>query len=786
MSILDGLRVVEIPDSGSASVATRHLADWGATVAVLEPAGGAAIRNQTPHFEDNGERRSAAWEWWSRGKTVVEGTTAEEARTICESADLVIAEQGAVEDVLGMAAADVRGWLEGKTTCVMVSPFAVDGPYADYVVTDLGRIAMGGWMSLLGAPGREPLRPGGDLLYRVSGLVAAVGAAVALEYVRRGGAPQYVDMSEQAVVASMIVAPWLVKEMNGTELGRRGNFFPMGVMECKDGFVGCAPLTETHWETMCHWMGVSDVLDLPGARDPNYRVEHGPELYERVKPFLNKHTRMEIVETAQEWRLPSAPVETVEERLADAHLAARGFWQEVEVGGKMVRAPRVTNSIAGATPAASSRAKQSSSAPWSGPKVEPERGGQAPARPLAGLKVLDLTWFWSGPSATMLMGALGADVVKIESIQRPDPYRFTWAPPAADTFYERGPLWHDANCNKRDITLDLAQPEGMAVFEKLVAQADVVVSNFSNRVLPNLGLTVERFHELNELLIVITCPGYGMGGPWEDWIGYGVAFEQLAVCASITGYADMTPAIMGGFCDPVVGLNAVFSLLLALRLRDATGKGTSIEVPQCETLDSTWAPEHISYQLGGTLPQRAGNKHHEMAPHDAYLAAGDDEWITIAVVDDAEFRRLAEVIELSLAKDERFATLAGRKANEVELDGRVRDAVRRFDARELERALQARKVHAARIVKGATLPEDEGFKHLGFFVEVERPIVGRYHTKLWPWRFSDIDVSLISPPPLLGQHNHEVLRGLAGLSEAEIAALEDKKIIGTVPVMLGV
>lgn len=542
-------------------------------------------------------------------------------------------------------------------------------------------------------------------------------------------------------------------------------------------------MTETHWEMMCHWMGIGDVLDEPGARDPNYRVEHGPELYQRIRPWLAEHTRTEIFETAQEWRLPSAPVQTVEERLEDPHLRARGFWKDIQVDGKSVRTPRVTYSVEGLEPTLRGERIEGGTPDWM-PREAERAGASTPGEPFEGLRVLDLTWFWSGPSAAMLMGALGADVIKVESIQRPDPYRFTWAPGTAERFYEKGPLWHDCNANKRNITLDLNNPEGMAVFEKLVAQADVVISNFSNRVLPNLGLTNERFHELNPRLIIITCPGYGMGGPWEDYIGYGVAFEQLAVCASITGYPDGSPSIMGGFCDPVVGLHAVLCLEFALQVREQTGSGTACEVPQCETLDAVWAPEHIAVQMGAPVPSRDANRHPAMAPHNAYRTAGDENWLTIAVASDAEFAALADVLgKPGLAADSRFRTLDDRKAHEAELDAEINALSSGREPAELERALQGAGVAAARVVRGYSAPEEPGFRHLGFFQEVTREASGTYNQKMWPWRFSDLDLSIRSVPPTLGQHNREVLSEVAGLSDAEIAQLERDKVIGTVPVM---
>ena len=402
----------------------------------------------------------------------------------------------------------------------------------------------------------------------------------------------------------------------------------------------------------------------------------------------------------------------------------------------------------------------------------------APGRPFEGVRVLDLTWFWSGPYAMAMLAALGADVVKIESAQRPDPYRYIWALTARESWWEWSPLWVDTNCGKRSIALDLASAEGKQLFERMAAGADVVISNYANRVMPNLGLTNEHLLSINPRLIAVTMPGYGPGGPWEEYVGYGVAFEQL-VCASMTGYEDDAPQMMGGFCDPVVGLHTVAAISLALQQREATGRGTEVEVPQCETLDSVFAPEHIAVQHGAPAPTRHGNKHPWMAPHNAYRTAGSDEWITIDVASDAEFAALAGALGVAgLASDPRFATVAARKENEAAVDAAIAEMVRDREGAELEPGLQAAGVKACRVVKSYQLPEDAGLQHTGFFQELTRDITGTHWQKRWPFRFSGIDASHRRPAPVMGEHTREVLRELLGLSDEQLERLEAAGVIG--------
>ena len=789
MTILEGLHVIEVSGNGAAALAAKHFADWGARVTILEPAGGTPLRQEPPYYELDGERRSATWEWLSRGKTSVrvgsEGPlSASDALELCKRADAVLIESELTESVLGLAPAQLREHFEGTTTCLLISPFAADGPYARYRAGDLGISALGGWMAVLGDPGREPLRPGGGLVARVTGIYALLAALVGLRHVRQGAAAPFIDLSAQAVAASMVSAPWLVKSMAGFDYERTGNRWPLGVMECADGYVGIPPLTGAHWELLCQLLGLEDVLEHPKGRDPAYRARHGDELYERVRPWLRERTRGQVFEEAQAWRLPAAPVQTIDERLACPQLEARGFWRDIEIDGRVVKTPRVPYRVSGLSAIEREPHIEAGSVDLGEARGATGRSNGAPPPPFEGVRVLDLTSFWSGPYATSLLGSLGADVMKVESAQRPDPYRYTLVPRAKERWYEWSPVWNDCNCDKRGITLDLTSSAGSALLERLVRRADIVISNFANRVMPNLGLTNERLLSMNPRVIAVTMPGYGADGPWGEYVGYAIPFEQL-ICGSMTGYADGAPSYAAGFCDPLVGIHAVAAIELALQERERTGKGVEVEIPQCEVLDSLFAPEQIAVQMGAPVPARRGNKHEWMAPHDAYATAGDDEWITIAVGSDEEFSRLAGVLgQPDLAHDARFATAPGRKQHEAALDESISAAVAGRESVELERALQDAGVMGCRVVKAYRLAEDAGLRHAGFLQTITREATGAHTFKTWPFRFSSIDVSHKRPPPHLGEHNIEVLGGELGLSDEEIGRLKDEHVIGWEPLAL--
>jgi crotonobetainyl-CoA:carnitine CoA-transferase CaiB-like acyl-CoA transferase len=247
----------------------------------------------------------------------------------------------------------------------------------------------------------------------------------------------------------------------------------------------------------------------------------------------------------------------------------------------------------------------------------------------------------------------------------------------------------------------------------------------------------------------------------------------------MTGYENDAPQMMGGFCDPIVGLHTVAAITLALSQREQTGSGTDVEVPQCETLDSIFAPEHIAVQHGMPVPTRSGNKHPWMAPHNAYRTAGNDQWITIAVASEAEFAALTRALGMpGLASDTRFATAAARKQDEAALDAAIAQAVAERDGAGLERDLQGLGVKACRVVKSYSLPDDQGLRHIGFFEELTRPITGTHWQKNFPFRFSGIETGHRRPAPVLSEHTAEVMKELLRLSNADIERLEAEGVIG--------
>ncbi len=778
MSVLTGVRVVEISQRGVAAWAGSHLADWGAEVQILEPLDGTPLRTEPPLFTADGEVRSGLWTWLSRGKRsarVGVDLSPADAIELCRRADLVLTESDAVEAVLGIDARTLEAALRaGTASLVVASPFGLDGPYAGYKAGDLGIAAKSGWMTMVRDPGKAPLHAGLEFGYRASGALMFTTALAALENARKTGGAELAEISLQAVYAAVCAPMWAMEAIIGFKppKGGLGGQFPWRPIPTLDGMVGVPCLTEQHFHDLCVVAGAAHLLDDPQAMDGTWRMFNGDELFPHFEEWFSSRTRAEVVEAAQAFRIPAAAVLLVDERLADPQLTARDYYRAVDVDAVPAKTPRVPYLIGHAGP--------KGRGPLVDGDVDPDLAsrpiltgadGAASSKPLDGVRVLEVGWWWSGPSADMLLASLGADVIKVESPRRPDSYRFNSAPsPSSDpAWFEKGMNWIDCNHNKRSVALDLARPEAQEAFARLVGESDVVVAQFSRRVLPQLGLTRERIHELNPETIFVDMQGYGPDAPWEDYVGFGTAFENTAVLASVTGYeGDPTSVRQTLSCDPTVGFFTAAAVLLALRTRRQTGHGTWVEIPQAEVLDSLFAPEWIAVQKGAAVPAVAGNHHPRMAPHNAYPTLGDDEWLTIVVDSDPEWTALCGVLGLD-ATDPRFVTAVDRKRNEGELDTLVAGGVAGRTNAELEATLQAAGVAALGIVAGTDAPSDPGHAAFGYFTTVWREPNGMIPARTQPFRFEHFDAAETRPAPTLGEHNDEILGAWLGF---DVNALE--------------
>ena len=400
--------------------------------------------------------------------------------------------------------------------------------------------------------------------------------------------------------------------------------------------------------------------------------------------------------------------------------------------------------------------------------------------------MLDITSWWAGPSNTQLLAALGADVVHVESIAHPDPMRYA----AAVAFIDRERWWELSsfyiciNTNKRGITLDLGRPEGVALAERLIGWADVVVENYTPRVMPKFGLDWPRVHELNPAAVMVRQPAFGLDGPWAERLGFAQNMEQMCGMAFLTGHADEEPLVPRGPCDPLGGAHAAFATLVGLARRAVTGVGSLVEVPLIEGALNVTAEPVVEYSATGRVMGREGNRSAHAAPQGLY-ACEDDELLAVSVATDAQWAALAELLGkdavAGVAADGELGSLAGRRRHHDRLDAVIAGwASRRTVAAAVDELVSAG-VPAAALADPRTIHLHPQHVARGYFEDTPHAVLGSMPVFGMPFRITGRDRWNERPAPVVGEHNDEVLGGLLGLSTDDMAALAVAGIIGDRP-----
>lgn len=405
--------------------------------------------------------------------------------------------------------------------------------------------------------------------------------------------------------------------------------------------------------------------------------------------------------------------------------------------------------------------------------------------PLAGIRVVDLTMVMAGPLATELLAQLGAEVIKIEAVQRLDMWRGAYSQPGTDSAWEKSPGFTGLNRDKYGITLNLQDKRGVEIVKRLARIADIVAENYTPRVMKNFGLDYESLKQTNPSIIMISMPGYGMTGPWRDYVSFAYPTEMMSGIAQLTGYADGPPMLMGNTGgDPLAGLNGAVALLIALEYRRKTGKGQHIDLSQMEACTGLIGEAIMEYVMNQRLPQRYGNRHPWMAPHGTYRCQGEDAWVSLSVATDAEWESLCKVIgRPDLVVDSRFITSTARWQHQDELDRIIEQWTSQHEPYEAMHRLQDAGIAAGAVLNAAQLATDPHLVARGFYEDVERAFVGKQPYPRLPMILGDTQAGTRMPAPTLGQHNRDILIGLLGLSEEELQDLESDRVIGTRPLI---
>ena len=402
--------------------------------------------------------------------------------------------------------------------------------------------------------------------------------------------------------------------------------------------------------------------------------------------------------------------------------------------------------------------------------------------PLTGVRIIDLSMGWAGPLAARHAADLGAEVIKIEGLVRFDWWR-SWEATQEwidDDGAEKSSAFVYVNRNKLDVTLDLEDEQGRRLLLDLVATADAVVENFSGGVLPKLDLDYEHLKTANPEIVMISMPAFGSDGPWAEFRAYGSTVEQASGLPHLTGGPDDPPVMQHvAFGDSIGGLNGAAALFTALIHKQKTGKGQFVDLSQAECLFPLGAQGILHQSVTGTPPLRCGNHHPDYAPHGVYPVLGDDRWVVIQVFDEQDWAALEDITGLQ------YGDLQDRLARCSELDQELAAWTAEQDGKALMATLQKAGIACAVVNSALDLLDEPQLEARNYVQWLERAVVGNIPHPSTPYRPGAEPLPIRMPTPTLGQHNREVLGGILGLSDGELAELEARGIIGTKPRLPG-
>jgi crotonobetainyl-CoA:carnitine CoA-transferase CaiB-like acyl-CoA transferase len=829
MTALHGLRVLDLSHGVAGPFAARLLGDMGADVIkVEEPGRGDFARREEPLERDApAPEQSLLFQylnWNKRGVTLDLRNTAFHAalRKLVERSDIVIeAFRPGTLDAWGIGVERLLEW-NPNLVVTSVTNFGQTGPYAAYAATDLVIHAMSGVMQISGRVDREPLKHGLQQALFCAGLNAAYSTLAArLAVLASGGPGEHVDVSIHAVLASEHTANSPLYAMLGAVQGRRavaqdpfaGEPIPTGkgYLSLQDG--GGVPFAE-----------FADLLGIPALGDRFLtraaRVRNAPEVRKLIEDAVADKDAKDLFLAGAKRRLLTGFVQTADDLLACPHLEEREFWAELDhpvtgsyrFPGELVKLSKTPLTIRRRAPLlgehndevlaselgfsaaeiAAMQIRPQTARPRAARSVDatPAASPRAPRStlPLAGVRVLDLSTVLAIPYCGGILTDLGAEVIKIEAPNRLDTMRTNdWLTREAgpgDDPWNRSGGFHTLNRGKRSFVLNLAEERGREVFRKLVAVSDVVINNYTPRVLRNWGLSYEELVKIRPDLILLSNTGYGSSGPWSSFPTQGTVLENTMGITAYTGYRGDKPWKVGqSYPDFITCWTGLLALMAAVLHRNATGNGQSIDMGMYQIGVALMPEPILALQVKGEVWERIGNEDRTHVPSNVYPAAGDDKWLALSVTSDEQWAAFAQVIgRPELARDERFREESQRRTRREEIDTIVRNWAAEHDAWDATRALQAAGVAAGPVLNNRDLLLDPHLRANRFYEYVEhwqpmgvRPLIGR------PYIFRNTPLSIRKGAPRYGEDNSYVLRDLLRLDEAEIATLYSERITSDVP-----
>jgi crotonobetainyl-CoA:carnitine CoA-transferase CaiB-like acyl-CoA transferase len=764
LGLLTGIRVTEVSNRIAAAYAGRLLADLGAAVTVVRipsPSGPEALPVRLEAFLAGNKRRLRV-----EPDAVTEPAVLDD---LIGKADIVLYD-GCIPPLTRLLINE-EGYLHFGAALCVVTPFGLSSPYSNLHDDELLYFAASGIASVTpeGFKDRDVERPmqlpGHHGAFH-GGEVAAVAALQAWLAQRQSRGARLIDF---AIVDCIATVPY--NSQQATFLRREGpaaDRMPMAgdsFEACADGHVFRGGV---EWEMVARAVGEPAWLAEPFT-DPAYRREHWSEIRPRVDAWFRSQTREEAYRALQAAGIAAFPVNTIGEATRHEQIVSRNALRPLRRldGGPEFDAPAsplrildghesqstpdtvLPEEIYTATAPASARPAVSASVP-------------GPGLPLTGVQISDLSWVQAGPRATSWLGAMGAEVIKIESRARPDVFR-RGAPPS---------LFQMLNYSKRSCTLNLTTVEGRELAKSLILKSGIVIENYASGAMERLGLSYEALAKERSDLIMVSCSGLGRTGPAAGMRAYGRTIHAFTGQTHLTRWSDADPprGIGGAWADPISGVFIVLATLAGLAYRELTGKGCHFDISMAEATIALMSDVFIEYLATGEDPVPGGNRLPGNAPHNTFRCR-DGEWIAIAAHGDDEWRELCRltVIPGDLAA---LANGPDRAARARDIDAHLDAWCAGLDRAEALEMLLAAGVCAQPVNGFRDVLAERHYQERRTFLEMQDPALAKaYFIDGLPWVESPASKFRYTPAPQMGGDNEYVFGDVLGLTNEEIESL---------------
>ena len=792
---LDGIRVVEVGEGKALAYAGKLFHGLGAEVIKIEPPGGDAMRAYGPFpSEEPDPVHSGMFIFLNGGKRgsrldVETANGREELVSLLDGADVLLHSfQPAAAKRLGL---EPEGLLERYPRLVVsaVTPYGSTGPYAEWRGYAIQAHSGSTVARRIGDPEREPLTSPLDQAEIQHGAVhTAVATALALVHRNRTGRGQFVDvgvMEAVQVAIAGIITPMQVygsMEVRAARIGRVFGSKPFGVLATKDGDFAVLALLNRQWRSFIDvmggpaWADDSRFATVEQQAMTSLSEEDQDEIGGYLNEWFAERTTAEIWELTLRGRIPFHPVHTAGQVVDSDQMEEREFIVPAPGPHPPLRVPGAPYRM--------------SVTPWAPPGPPPELDGEpasgwtserapvvearadAGSAPLEGVRVIDLSQVWAGPLLGRYLADYGADVILVDTGSRPRSV-------AAEEDMSSPLVWEGLHRNRRSVQLDLRTAKGVQLLKGLLRNADVMIDNFTPRVMPNFGLDYNDLAAEFPRLIIAALSAAGRSGPWADALTYGPTLTGLYGVKSLNGYPE-DGAVMEdpSDLDPIAGTYGMLAIMAALHHRDRTGEGQMIEISQGEVGMLGVTEAVIEHVWNGREMGPQSSLHRVLAPHGMYPCAGEDVWISIACGSDEEWSALAHTAGHPewLERDE-YRSAAGRRAARAELDAAISGWTRSGEPVALTQQLQDAGVAAFPVMGLFDMLADPQHSHRREHFE----LTGDFPTDALldgnPWHLSEAPPSLRRRVPDPGQHSEEVFGELLGLSAEEVRSLQQEGVI---------